>query len=430
MKGTLPLRMVLAAILSLSLSACEPVKKETASKETENPKQKITLDIRNPKVEISTQFEQMAAVYEKEHPNVDIRIHTVGGAADDLTDLKAQIAAGDSPDIFTNTGYENALLWKNYLEDLSDQPWVQHAYQDALKPMTFNHKIYGMPLNLEGYGFIYNKDLFKKAGIETLPKTLTELTAAAEQLQKAGITPFATGYYEEWKLGVHLLNIAFAQQEDPNAFIKSLNDGTKKIHHNQTFKDTMKLLDVTLKYGNDNPLTTDYNMEVNLFAEGKAAMIQQGNWVQPMIDQLSPNMNIGFLPLPISDEKKNDALVVNVPNYWVVNKQTTPEKKKEAKKFLNWMVSSEQGKRFMTEEFKFIPAFKNIKAANLGPLATETITYYKAGKTLDSNWFNFPVGVREEFGLAMQLYVGKQLNRQQLLHEFQKSWDKAKSNME
>ena len=84
----------------------------------------------------------------------------------------------------------------------------------------------------------------------------------------------------------------------------------------------------------------------------------------------------------------------------------------------------------MTEEFKFIPAFKNIKADNLGPLANETISYYKSGKTLDSNWFNFPVGVREEFGLAMQLYVGKQLTREQLLHEFQKSWDKAQSNME
>jgi raffinose/stachyose/melibiose transport system substrate-binding protein len=171
-------------------------------------------------------------------------------------------------------------------------------------------------------------------------------------------------------------------------------------------------------------------MEVNLFAAGKAAMIQQGNWVQPMIDQLSPQMNIGFLPLPINDQLKNDALVVNVPNYWVVNKQSPQEKKKEAKKFLNWMVSSQQGQQFMTKEFKFIPAFKNVKADNLGSLAQETIAYYKAGKTLDSNWFEFPVGVKEEFGLAMQLYAGNQLTREQLLHEFQKSWDKAKANLQ
>ncbi|MFP3381014.1 extracellular solute-binding protein, partial [Bacillus sp. SIMBA_069] len=80
-----------------------------------------------------------------------------------------------------------------------------------------------------------------------------------------------------------------------------------------------------------------------------------------MIDQASPDMNLGFMPIPINDRPLKEALVVGVPNYWAVNKQSIPEKKKEAKKFLNWMVMSEQGKRFMTEEFKFIPAFKNIK---------------------------------------------------------------------
>ncbi|MEH7096519.1 ABC transporter substrate-binding protein [Neobacillus vireti] len=431
MKRILRLHMVCIAILSISLSACGPTSlKEKKPKEADTPTYKITLDIRNPKVEISKQFEHMAAVYEKENSNIKIKIHTVGGAADDLSDLKAEMSAGNGPDIFTNIGYQNAILWKNYLEDLSDQPWIKNAYPKALQPMEFDHKIYGMPLNLEGYGFIYNKDLFKKAGIDSVPRTFTELTAAAKQLQKAGITPFATGYYEEWKLGVHLLNIAFAQQEKPALFIKALNNGTEKITNNQKFKDTIDLLDVTLKYGNANPLSTDYNMEVNLFATGKAAMIQQGNWVQPMLDQMTPNMNIGFLPLSINDGKKNDALVVSVPNFWVINKQTSPEKKREAKKFLNWMVSSKQGKRFMTDEFKFIPAFKNIKANHLGPLAHDTLAYYQAGKILDSNWPEFPVGVREEFGLAMQLYVRKQLTREQLLEEFQKSWDKAKSTLQ
>ncbi|OIJ22413.1 ABC transporter substrate-binding protein [Anaerobacillus alkalidiazotrophicus] len=414
----------LVGILSLSLSACQ-AKTETGSKETEIEEQKLILNVRNPKIEISKQFEQMALAYEKENPNIEIQIHTVGGASDDLADLKAQIAAGIGPDIFTNTGYENVKLWSNYLEDLSDQSWVKNAYEDVLEPIKFNEIIYGMPFSLEGYGIIYNKDLFEKAGIDTLPKTLTELIAVAEKLEKEGITPFATGYYEEWKLGHHLLNIAFAQQEDPPAFIKGLNDGTEKIDNNQKFKDLVKLLDVTIKYGNAHPLTTDYNMEVNLFATGHAAMIQQGNWIQPMLDQLSPIMNIGIFPIPINDEPINNALVVNVPNYWVVNKQTTPRKKKEAKKFLNWMVSSEQGKSFMTEQFKFIPAFKNIEANNLGPLANDTIRYYKEGKTLNSNWFNFPVGVQKEFGTVMQLYVGKELNRDQLLEEFQKSWEKA-----
>lgn len=421
------LHMLLIGTLSLSFAACQKNNTESTTKEREIAERKVTLNVRNPKVEISKQFEEMVQAYERENPNIEIQIETVGGATDDLSDLKAQIAAGTGPDIFTNNGYENAKLWRKYLENLSDQPWVKNAYKDTLSPVTFNEEIYGMPINLEGYGFIYNKDLFKQAGINTIPKTLTELRVASEQLQKAGITPFANGYYEEWILGVLLSNIAFAQQEDPNTFIKNLNSGKEKITNNQQFKDIIDLLDLTIEYGNDNPLTTDYNMEVNLFATGASAMILQGNWVQPMIDQISPDMNIGFLPIPINDERKNDALVVSVSNYWVVNKQSTPEKKKEAKKFLNWMVSSQQGQTFMTEKFKFIPAFKNIESNHSGPLANDTLAYYKEGKTMSSNWFHFPVGVKEEFGSSIQLYVGKQLHRDQLLQEFQKSWDRATS---
>lgn len=414
----------LIGALSLSLSACQK-KTEIETEEATMDDKKITLNVRNPKVEIATPFEQMVQAYEKEHPNINIEVHTVGGAMDDFSDLKAQMAAGNGPDIFTNPGYESARVWREYLEDLSDQPWVDDAYEETLTPMTFDGSIYGMPMNLEGYGFIYNKDLFKEAGIDSLPSTINELKAASEKFQQAGITPFATGYYEEWKLGDHLMNIAFAQQEDPAAFIKDLNEGTDTISNNPKFKDLLQLIDVTLEYGSDEPLSTDYSMEVNTFAAGEAAMILQGNWIQPMIDQRSPNMSIGILPIPINDDPDKEALVVNTPSYWVVNKQTTDEKKKEAKKFLNWMVSSEEGTRYMTARLKFIPAFKHIESDDSGPLAEQTMQYYEEGQTLSSNWFDFPVGVREEFGSATQLYIKKQLTRDQLLQEYQKSWEEA-----
>ncbi|MCR6105624.1 carbohydrate ABC transporter substrate-binding protein [Salipaludibacillus agaradhaerens] len=418
------LQIFLAGFFFFLLSACE-TQNGTAGKELNSMEEPITLEIRNPKVEISTQFEQMVRAYEKENPGVKINVRTVGGAADDLTDLKAQIAAGEGPDIFTNGGYEQAKLWSNYLEDLSDQPWVENVYEGALEPMTIGEGIYGMPVNVEGYGFIYNKDLFEQVGIETLPKTLTELIETAESLEAAGITPFATGYYEDWKLSDHLMGSAFARQDDPDAFIAGLNDGSQTIENNETFKGLIQLLDVTLEFGNDDPLTTDYHTEVTLFANGEAAMIQQGNWIQPLIDQLAPNMNIGFLPIPVNDSPKNDVLAVDVPNYWVVNQKSTPQKKQEAKKFLNWMVSTEEGQKFITEQFKFIPAFKHIEANDLGPLAEDVMWYVKADKTLSFHWFKHPEGTRDEFGFAIQAYVGNQLNRDQLLQELQKSWERA-----
>ncbi|GGG22413.1 ABC transporter substrate-binding protein [Paenibacillus abyssi] len=385
---------------------------------------KITLEILNPKVEIASQFEQMVNDYMKEHPHVQINVRTVGGGADDRAELRAMFAYGQGPDIFTNGGYEEARLYRDYLEDLSDQPWVQNAIDMALEPMTLDGKVYGMPVNIEGYGFIYNKDLFKQAGIVELPTTLSELTESASRLKSAGITPFANAYAEKWVLGVHLINIAFAHQDNTDEFIRNLSRGTESIEGNPHFLDLLKLLDVTLEYGNDQPLTFDYNAQVSEFAQGKAAMIQQGNWIQPMLDQITSNMNIGMLPIPINDNPGNDALAVGVPNNWVINKKSSEQKKAEAKLFLNWMVSSEQGKMHLVERLKFIPAFHHIQTDSLGPLADDILRYSYENKTLSWNWYTYPDGVSDyEFGPVMQAYIGDQMTAEQVLQQLQTLWE-------
>lgn len=415
---------MLAVLLTLSLAACGADNRVAEDPDTLTEEPTITLEVLNPKVEISTQFEQMAREYEKENPNVKLNVLTFGGGANYLVELKARFAANKGPDIFPNGGYEEAVMWKRYLEDLSDQPWVDDTYAAALEPMKLDGKTYGMPINFEGYGFIYNKDLFAKAGIKTPPKTFTGLKTAVEKLHSAGITPFAVGYSDSWFF-VLLLNIAFAQQEDPDAFIQELNEGTQTIAGNKSFEGVIRMLDLTVQYGNKDFLTTDYNTEVELFATGKAAILKQGNWVQSKIDQITPNMNIGFLPMPINDDAGNDALPIGVSNNWAVNKASSPEKKKEAKKFLNWMVSSDKGKTFMKEQFQFISAFKNIETDRSGALVNDIIQYTEENKTLSWNWFKFPPRVREELGYAMQAYVGNQFTRDQLLQELQKLWEQS-----
>jgi raffinose/stachyose/melibiose transport system substrate-binding protein len=99
-----------------------------------------------------------------------------------------------------------------------------------------------------------------------------------------------------------------------------------------------------------------------------------------MITEINPDMNMGFLPIPLNDDASMDVLPVGVPNNWVLNKNS--EHLEEAKTFLNWMVSSETGKRYITEEFAFIPAFDNIEATGLGDLGQSILEYSKAEKTI------------------------------------------------
>ncbi|SFM13901.1 raffinose/stachyose/melibiose transport system substrate-binding protein [Gracilibacillus orientalis] len=413
-------KTLLFLFIILFISACQS---NTPKDDKEENSSKVTLTIRNPKIEIASAFEEMIQAYEKEHPYVKIEVTTVGGALDDFSDLKAQIAAEEGPDIFTNPGYSSTELWMPYLEDLSDQPWVKNAYPETLEAIKMDGHVYGMPMNLEGYGFIYNKELFKEAGIEKLPSTFTELKSITKQLEQAGITPFATGYYEKWKLGDHLMNIAISQQENPDLFIKKLKDGTTSIENNQIFKQLIELLDLTIEHGGEDPLSTDYTMELQQFTSEKAAMMLQGNWIQPMINKFAPDMQIGIFPITLNEKAEKNTLSIHTPSYWVVNQQTSAEKKEEAKRFLNWMVNSEQGQKFMVEKLRFIPAFKHVDIQDTDPLTSKITELYQANRTLSSNWSDLPAGLREAFGTDTQQYIEHEWSKTQLLQAYQNTWD-------
>ena len=425
--------MLMLLAVSVMLAGCGS--KETSSSDAtgsadgDKGKQEVkTVKIFQFKVEIAEALNRLKAEFEKEHPNIKLDIQTVGGGADYGAALKAKFAANDAPDIFNNGGFQEMETWMEHLEDMSGEAWVKDVIPLAKEPMTKDGKLYGMPMNLEGYGFIYNKDLFQKAGITELPKTLSQLDAAAKKLQDAGITPFANGYQEWWILGIHTLNVAFAQQQpDPNAFIQGLNDGSAKFKGNAEFENWVNMLDLTAKYGNKNPLTTDYNTQVTLFAKGETAMMQQGNWTQVQIDGINPDLNLGVLPMPIDeDAAKNDKLLVGVPNNWVVNKNS--KVKEEAKTFLNWMVTSDIGKEYIAKQFKFIPAMTTITATadDLGDIAADVMKYSQENKVLSWNWFKYPDGATQEFGNAIQAYIAGKSDKDKMLDDYQKAWDNLK----
>ncbi|MNI55488.1 hypothetical protein D3C73_1104440 [compost metagenome] len=121
--------------------------------------------------------------------------------------------------------------------------------------------------------------------------------------------------------------------------------------------------------------------------------------------------------MPINDQEGH--IYVGVPNNWVVNsKSAHPE---EAKAFLNWMVSSDAGKKYLAKEFKFIPAESDITttAEDIGQVAVAVQS--QSSTALSWNWDRFPDGVTQGFGAAMQEYLGGQINRDQLLDKLDKA---------
>ncbi|MNZ72995.1 Multiple sugar-binding protein precursor [compost metagenome] len=379
------------------------------------------------KTEIVEGLNELKVEFEKEYPNIKLDIQTVGGGADYAAALKTKFASGDAPDIFSNGGFAELDMWQDKIEDLSDQPWVKDLVPLAAEPMTKDGKVYGMPMNLEGIGYVYNKDLFAKAGITETPKTITELEEAAKKLQAIGVTPFGNAYQEWWLLGNQGISVAFARQDNVDEFIKGLNEGTSTIVGNEQFKNWSKLLKLTVDYGQKNPLTTDANTHLALFANGETAMMQEGNWAQTLVDNITPNMNIGMFPMPIDDNvEKNDKLTVGIPANLVVNKDSAS--KEEAKTFLNWLVTSDLGKEYIVKKWKFIPALTTISASSedIGLLGADVKKYVDENKVYGLQSSKFPDGVTQEFASDIQELIANKVDVDGWMTNMQASWDKLK----
>jgi raffinose/stachyose/melibiose transport system substrate-binding protein len=142
----------------------------------------------NSKFEIDEGLKAAAAYYERQNPGISINIVSMLDSPGS-PEMKARFAGGEAPDIFALTGGNQITAWESYLEDLSDQPWVSNIAAVARPAITRDGKVYGWPLCVEGGAYMYNKRMFREAGITEIPKTRSAFADALQKLKKAGFTP-------------------------------------------------------------------------------------------------------------------------------------------------------------------------------------------------------------------------------------------------
>jgi raffinose/stachyose/melibiose transport system substrate-binding protein len=392
--------------------------KPDTAKEGAASNEKVTLKLLQFKIEITDKVKAMAADYMAENPNVVVDAQVT---RDYDTILKTRFASGDEPDIFMTKAFTDIADWSERLADLSNEPWMANVSPSAVPGMTVDGKKMGFPVAFEGYGFIYNKDLFAKAGIENVPTTLTELKDVNEKLKAAGIASYAEGYKEWWVLGQHLYNLPFAYEQNPEASIEKINKGEMKVNDIANMNGFFDVLDMTADYGKGpESVGVSYDDQVSNFSSGKTAMMQQGVWTIDSIMKINPDINMGMFAIPLNDNAEETRLPVGVPGYYVVNKNS--KHADEAKKFLAWM--HENGQKYLVESFMLIPAFTDLETtAELGPLAADLSKYVADNQTVPWAHTLWPTGANQEFAKVLQAYVGGQFDREEALGEVQKIWD-------
>ncbi|GKX31197.1 ABC transporter substrate-binding protein [Vallitalea longa] len=442
---------MLVSIVGCSSSQNDTKKddKENVSNEQpkdSNKKSDVTIELFQFKLEIAKALDEAVAEYMEENPNVKINVQSIGEGYS--VQLKAKMQSGKEPTIFNVGGPSDVNDWSYKLEDLSDQPWVQHAAVGTLGGVTIDDKVYGLPYSVEGYGFVYNKAMFEAADVDVSAiKDFATLEAAVKELDgkiKSGELKeqfpdleavFELPAKETWLTGQHTTNIALSPELGSalNAF------NAKKIDYK--YSDQLKkIVDLQANYSSDADnkqklCAVDNTTSVeNGIAIGRVAMVQQGNWIYPSVNNVDQEIaqQLDILPIPLEGVIE-DSIPIGVPMYWTVNVDASDEQKKAAKDFLNWLYQSEKGKEIIVNEFFFIPPFTNYEGLEAKDCLSRAVQRYtNEEKTMPWVFMGYPSGwCMDIMGTSIQKYLAGVQDWDEAIEYCKEQWEElAKDNAE
>ncbi|MFC8515742.1 extracellular solute-binding protein [Streptomyces sp. NPDC057257] len=173
-----------ALVASLALAATACGSSDSGSGKSDGPVTITWWDTSNATNEAPT---YKALVKEFEAANKDIKVKYVNVPFDQAQN-KFDTAAGSkgAPDVLrSEVGWTPAFAKKGYFlpldgtEALKDQSKFQSS---LITQAQYDGKTYGVPLVTDTLALVYNKAIFKKAGITEAPKTWDELKADAAKI--------------------------------------------------------------------------------------------------------------------------------------------------------------------------------------------------------------------------------------------------------
>ncbi|QAV26232.1 ABC transporter substrate-binding protein [Neobacillus thermocopriae] len=354
--------------------------------------------------------------FEKKYPNIKVKHEVISDQYMDV--IKTRLIGGEGPDVFYLDAFEApAMIETGVLEPLDDYVTDDFDIDDFEKPLLDafkgpDGKIYGFPKDYSTLALFYNKKMFAEAGLD-VPKTWDELREAAKKLTKGtevygfGAAPeLARLYYIAESKGGKVVTDNKASFADP-----------KVVEALQPIVD-MRLKDKSAA----QPSEVGAGWGGEMFGQQKAAMVIEGNWAIPFLQETFPNTEFGTAEVPTIDGKKG-TMAYTVA--YVMNKDS--QKKEAAWKLISFLTGKE-GMKIWTSKGFALPTRKSV-AAELGYDKDELRAALVAGApyaTVWQNGTNLPI-IMNNFN---NQFVSAFLGEQPLAEALKKAQDIANKEIE
>lgn len=244
--------------------------------------------------ELEMRNRQIEAFNEK-YPDIEVVIQTVTG--DYMQWLQTSVASGTEPDVVslgvleTHACYEAGLLepLTPYVEEYGTD--IEDFEQSILSSYYFEDQLYGLPRDFNTLVMFYNEDMLNEAGV-SVPTTWDELTEAAEKLNTEDVSALCLAN-----------DVA---RFDP--FIRMAGGQITDENGNPTFasEENAKGLGFYYSFLQNGTAKTPADLGVGwnaeAFAQEKAAIIIEGGWAVPFLQETAPDLNWKMAQLPAGPE--------------------------------------------------------------------------------------------------------------------------------
>jgi ABC-type glycerol-3-phosphate transport system substrate-binding protein len=372
-------------------------------------------------------MKQIDALFEKANPGVKVNHVSQPLEPQYYQIIQSAAAANSGPDVAMFhpgarvNGFADIIVdLDSYIKDVKGQ-----FTQSSLEMCSLDQKLGGpikvLPMTMQGFGIYYNKEYFKKAGLnpDKAPKTAQEFLAACEKLKSAGIVPVTSG--QTYTIDF-FLRTAAANAYGPK--VGGLVDGSLKFS-DPAFKESVVFLKglIDKGYVEKDGFSRPYFMDgIDKFAAGGGAMFvgllsDVGNW-KIFSDKLGAK-NVGYFPaVNFSSGKYKDQQVAQGAGIgygvmtWSKNKKLAAAYVKfattEGAKIYAAATGALSPNTAAAGSDAAYPVLKDIQAYLKGGLAKDYITMFYNGYEDDSN------------RLCDQLFVTGGLSVDQFISEYQK----------
>jgi len=321
-------------------------------------------------------FRDLAGRFEKE-TGIRVRFELLAPSESYRQRIRAAAQTNMLPDIFGVLGEKRdfaAYIRSGFVKDLTEEmskqtgdrsmAWKDTFFEKAIAVNSFaadnefgvEAGIYGVPLDASTIQMIYNKQIYKSAGLdpEKPPLTWKEFVEHNRILKKEGYPGFVSGFGELWMIEAMASNWAMNLMGEEKVF------DTYRGLVPYTAHEWVEVLNLFKQMADEGILIDGAVTMVNKTAEQtfvneRATYAFNGSWSVNIYRGMNPHLDYGSFPVPAISSARPMRVWGGSGSSLVVNNRSP--RQEEAVRFLRWLTAEDQ-QRYLAQKTEDLPSIR------------------------------------------------------------------------